>query len=66
MSTTRGTWNYRVVRRYSGGHSPGEMFLAIREAHYEEDEEKPVSITVNASWRTSVCSGAHSRQTAYV
>jgi hypothetical protein len=28
---------------------PGETFLAIREAHYEEDGEKPVSSIVNAT-----------------
>ena len=45
MSTTGGTWNYRVVRRPRGDGSTGESFLAIREAHYGEDKERPESIT---------------------
>ena len=45
MSTTSGTWNYRVVRRAWGDGSTSETFLAIHEAHYEEDEERPVGIT---------------------
>jgi hypothetical protein len=47
MGDKSGTWNYRVVRRAWGDGSTGETFLAIHEAHYQDDNERPVSITVN-------------------
>ena len=45
MGTGSGTWNYRVVRRPWGDGSTCEAFLAIHEAHYEDDEERPVAVT---------------------
>ena len=52
MSTTKGTWDYRVVRRPWGDGSTGDTFLAIHEAHYEGDKERPVSITKEAAHPT--------------
>ena len=45
MCTAGNTWNYRVARRAGGDGSTGETFLAIHEAHYEENKEHPAGIT---------------------
>lgn len=37
-------WNYRVVQRT---YPNGEVLMAIHEAHYENGEEHPGSITVD-------------------
>ena len=45
MSKANTTWNYRVIRRAYSGASAGETCLSIHEAHYGEDNERPLGIS---------------------